>query len=259
MAERAADGKIQTTQWEDIQYKHGNKVGRYATHELEICAQKLAERHIDAPLETHNRLRERLRDAAERGQRGEEVNEDLVDEDPEMAQAVLDGEDDEDEILERFRAARRREMLEQQATNCFGRVKPISGASYVQEITEASAQHIVVGVLAEHNNEGCLDLLPLMDQVAQRHMDVKFVTCKSTEAIPNFPAKHLPCVVVYRAGQLVAQLTGMEPWCRKGITKPTLETVMDNLRKLQVLPQLEESDEEADPYLLKSTKMAVKY
>eukprot|EP00757_Euglenozoa_sp_SAG-D1_P001970 gene1970-1992_t len=28
---RTSDGKIRTTEWEDIQYKHGNRIGKYHT------------------------------------------------------------------------------------------------------------------------------------------------------------------------------------------------------------------------------------
>lgn len=255
MALRHADGKVYTTEWEEIQYKHGNKVGQYMDKELQIVAQKLAERHIDAPLETHDKVRERVRDMQMRGH-GDVVDESLVDEDHDMAREIVEGEDDEEFIMQRYRAARLKQMQELQQTHRFGRLKPINGASYVQEITDASKDATVVGVLAEQKHEGCNDLASHLEQIAASHPDIKFVTCKSTEAIPNFPQKHLPCVVIYSKGQLTAQVTGMEPWCRTGTTKPTLETVTDGLRRLKVLPPLEESDEDTEEQsFVKGSKM----
>src|SRR3989338_7865747 len=120
MAERTADNRIRTTEWEEIQYKHGNKVGQYERREMEIVAQKLADRHIDAPLESHDKTREAMRD---RQLRGHEDAEDLYDEDKQMAEEILDGEDDEDEIIMRHRRARMKALEDAQSQNRFGRIR----------------------------------------------------------------------------------------------------------------------------------------
>ena len=241
MTERTADNRIRTTEWEEIQYKHGNKVGQYERRELEIVAQKLADRHIDAPLETHDKIREAMR---ERDERGHEGQEDLYDEDRDMAEAVIEGEDDEDEIINRYRLARLKAMQDAQAQNRFGRVKTIKGHNYIQEITEASADADVVGALIEDNHDGCLDLMRIFETLAAKHPHIKFVACKSTEAIPNFPQKHLPCVVVYSQKALQHQVTSMDPWCRVGTKKATEESVEHALRKMEVLPPLEREEDE---------------
>ncbi len=277
MCERTADHRIRTTEWEEIQYKHGNKIGQYEHRELEIVAQKLADRHADAPLVTHDAVRERARERQERnyvsarnddddddddgdddgGDAGtgkatkssrsgaggaSRVCEDLVDEDRDMAAAALEGEDDEEDILRRFRAARVKALQEQAARDRFGRVRAINGASYITEITQASGECWVVGALVEQNDAGCLDLLDVLEAVAARHPHIKFVTCKSTEAIPNFPRKHLPCVVMYSGGAMQAQVTGMEPWCKAGGTKPSVDTVETGLRRYRVLPPKESAE-----------------
>lgn len=260
MAERTADNRIRTTEWEEIQYKHGNKVGQYERREMEIVAQKLADRHIDAPLETHDRVREAMRD---REQRGHDGAEDLYDEDKHMAAEILDGEEDEDEIIMRHRRARMKALEEAQAQNRFGRIRAIKGHSYISEITEASANAFVVAALVEDNHEGCLDLLHVLEHLAAKYAHIKFVCCKSTEAIPNFPQKHLPCVVVYSGGALQHQVTSMDPWCRTGSKKPSVETVEAALRKMGVLPPLddeEEDNEEKDSrWLAKGGKNLVTY
>lgn len=259
MAERTADNRIRTTEWEEIQYKHGNKVGQYERREMEIVAQKLADRHIDAPLESHDNIREAMRD---RQLRGHEDAEDLYDEDKQMAEEILGGEDDEDEIIMRHRRARMKALEEAQSQNRFGRIRAIKGHNYISEITEASANAFVVAALVEDNNEGCLDLLQVLESVAAKYPHIKFVCCKSTEAIPNFPQKHLPCVVVYSGGALQHQVTSMDPWCRTGTKKPSVESIEHALRKMEVLPPLEQDDEETDDKnsrWLKGGKSVVSY
>ncbi|EPY27682.1 hypothetical protein AGDE_04367 [Angomonas deanei] len=55
-------------------------------------------------------------------------------------------------------------------------------------------------------------MLKIMQTVAQKHPDVKFVSIVSTEAIPNFPDKHVPCVLLYHKRELVRQMTTLDPW-----------------------------------------------
>jgi hypothetical protein len=252
MTENRADQFIRTTEWEDIQYKHGNKVGRYATHELEIMAQNIARRHEDTTLEAYDPNRERVADKLDRGGYEDEarVRHQLATRDGNASDSDDSGPglDDDDDALTRFRERRLQAMREQQERNVFGALRSISGASYIAEITEASAQHWVVAAMVEPGHPGCEALISVFSELSRKHRDTKFVACLVREAIPNFPPKHLPCVVIYHSGAMQHQTTGMEPWVPvaqlgKPGAMPTAGSVERKLRQFEVLPPNEDDSD----------------
>ena len=231
--ERQANGRIRTTEWEDIQYKHGNKVGKYQTHELELLAQKLADANPNIQLQAYDANEERVRDKLERGGY-----------DAENPQSLDDVQSDEDDdALAAFRRKRMMELKQQQATHVFGVVRHINGADYVAEITEGSANCWVVGAMIETGHEDCEALLQILRQVASRHRDVKFVSLLAKEAVAKLPAKMLPCVVFYYKGTLMKQLTELTAW--KQGKELSIESVERCLGRAGVL-QLDEEDNDKD-------------
>lgn len=251
MVERTADQRIRTTEWEDIQYKHGNKVGRYREQELEILAQKIGDANPNVNLRAYNPEEERIRAKMERA--GFDAD---PDEQVRRAQAEdLAGGDDEDDFfgdddddaLAAFRAKRMNEIQKQAEKACFGRLIQISGTDYVKEITEASSSCWVIAVLMKLGHEECDALIEVFSKVARREREIKFVSVLAKEAIPNFPAKHLPCVLFYHNGAMVKQTTGMEPWTEDGkLATLTPQTVDAQLRRSGVLRSEDDDDEIAD-------------
>lgn len=203
--ERSADNRIRTSEWEDVQYKYGNRVGKYATQELEILAQKIADKNQNTCLEAYDPNAERVRDKLARG--GFECAEGQEEE----VQAILDS-DDEDEALAAIRQRRLVELQRQKACERFGVLRQVPGTSYVAEVTDSSVATWVVAALVKPAHSACEALLSVLRSVAQRHAAVKFVSLISTEAIPNFPDRHLPCVLLYKEKELKKQVTGMEEW-----------------------------------------------
>ena len=238
MVERTADARIRTTEWEDIQYKHGNRVGQYRDREHEILAQKLVDRTKDALWATYDPTAERVTDKLERG--GYEHPEHVASEAAARgSDSDGDDDDDEDDFLAQYRAQRRAKLEEQVARNAFGRLRRIAGATYVAEITEASRGGAwVVAVLVEDGDAVCDQLLASLDSVAAEHASVKFVHMVAIEAIPNFPKKQVPLTLLYRDGKVQDQVI-REDW-GKTLSKETVQRV---LCRYGVLPRDEEPDE----------------
>lgn len=232
--ERSADNRIRTTEWEDVQYRYGNRVGKYQTHEVEILAQQLGDMHEDDALKAYDPDEERVAAKMERG--GYE----MVDSKKEGVAAVADS-DDEDDALAAIRRKRLQELQQRQANERFGTLRHVAGSDYVKEVTEASVQNWVVAVLIKPGNSECEALLTVMRSVAQRQREVKFVSMVSVEAIPTFPDRHLPCVLMYHDKILKNQITLLDPWKdRKELNVATVERA---LQRCGVLKR-DESDED---------------
>lgn len=233
--ERSADNRIRTTEWEDVQYKYGNRVGKYETHELEILAQKIADKNQDTCLTAYDPHAEKVADKLERG--GYEC-----DNAASADVAAIEDPDDEDDALAAFRRRRLLELQQQQAKERFGVLRHIPGADYVAEVTEGSAACWVVAVLIKPGHSDCEALLTVLRTVAQRQRTVKFVSMISTEAIPNFPDRHLPCVLLYSNKELRKQVTNLEEWMQK--KQLNVGTAEQLLSRYGVLPR-NENDESA--------------
>jgi hypothetical protein len=226
--ERTADNRIRTTEWEDVQYKYGNRVGKYETHELEILAQKIADKNQNTCLVAYDPHAEKVSDKLERG------GYDCEEEDAKDVEAVVDS-DDEDDALAAIRRRRMLELQRQSASERFGVLRHVAGADYVAEVTEASVTCWVVAVLVKPGNGDCEALLTVLRTVAQRHKAVKFVCLISTDAIPNFPDRHLPCVLLYKDKTLKKQVTNLDEWIlKKQLNVGTAEQL---LSRYGVLPR----------------------
>ncbi|AIN98651.1 hypothetical protein LPMP_240160 [Leishmania panamensis] len=230
--ERTANQRIRTTEWEDVQYRYGNRVGKYETHELQILAQKIADTNQNACLTVYDPHAEKVEAKLERGgyERDEGRKEDGTD-------LIVDS-DNEDEALAVIRRRRVMELQQQRATERFGVLRHIPGADYVAEVTEASSTCWVVAVLIKPGHSDCEALLAVLRTVAQRRRSVKLVSIISTEAIPNFPDRHLPCVLLYKDKELKKQVTGLADWqAQRALNVATVEQA---LSRNGVLPRIED-------------------
>eukprot|EP01062_Namystynia_karyoxenos_P069270 TRINITY_DN64798_c0_g1_i1.p1 TRINITY_DN64798_c0_g1~~TRINITY_DN64798_c0_g1_i1.p1 ORF type:complete len:287 (+),score=128.17 TRINITY_DN64798_c0_g1_i1:87-863(+) len=224
---RTASNDIVTTEWEDVQYKFGNKVGKYATQEEEIKQQKLMKSLVDDIIENYDPLEHRT---------AEELDQ-MLEEDGRA-------DDDEDAVI-RYRRQRRQEMLEQQRGQRHGSVRHITKPEYVNEVSKAGEGVWVVVVLVEEGHEQSDALRRACTEAAERNPTVKFVTIRSTDAIENFPRKHLPTVLLYINGEMRKQIVGSEAW---GGLHPSAEQVEGALRRFGPLADTraahkEESDD----------------
>ncbi|GET88860.1 hypothetical protein, conserved [Leishmania tarentolae] len=235
--ERTADQRIHTTEWEDVQYRYGNRVGKYQTHELEILAQQLADRNQNTCLNAYDPHAEKVAAKLERG--GYEHDEDGEEE----GRSCIVNSDDEDEALAAIRRRRLMELQRQKAMERFGVLRHIPGADYVQEVTEASSMSWVVAALIKPGHSNCEALLTVLRTVAQRHRSVKIVSMIYTEAIQNFPEGLLPCVLLYKDKELRKQITGLGDWqAQKKLSVASVEQI---LSRNGALPPIEEDEMDA--------------
>lgn len=241
MVERQAEARIRTTEWEDIQYKHGNRVGKYRDNEMEILAQKLADANPNIQLRAYDPVAEKVKEKMERGGYDVDTNdvEDMVDKD--------DMGDDDDDALAVFRQRRMAEMQKLKETHVFGVVTHVPGSDYIKEVTEGSAKSWVVAILTMLGNEDSENLLQIMRQVASRNRDVRFVSMIAQEAIPKFPAKHVPCVLLYKDGVMQQQTTGLEQWQeRKEVTLASVEKALQGFGVIHREEYVRDDEEDRD-------------
>lgn len=151
--------------------------------------------------------------------------------------AELDDLEDEfaEDVLESYRDKRLAELKMRQQRERFGSVRNIGQTEYKQEVSEADIW--VVVHLFVFGKPECQLLNLCMDKVAARFRDVKFLRIVSTEAIPNYPDKNCPTLLVYHNGEIKSQTVGlttlgglkMTPDClewelaRQGVVKTELD------------------------------------
>ena len=99
----------------------------------------------------------------------------------------------------------------------FGRLVELRGSDFVSEVTHASRQHCVVAHLYSSLQPACRQLSALLaSSVAPRFPTTKFVDIVAQEAIPNYPARLTPTLLIYRDGDLAAQIVGADQFTGGG-------------------------------------------
>lgn len=169
------------TEWEDILIKHGI---------------------MEAPpvVPTEDELQS---EAAER-----ELQRDAL---ADKSLAELDAlEDDVDEkTLKAYREKRLEELREAAKRNRFGSFQTISQTEYSSEVTQAGPGVWVVIHLFAPKTE-CQLLDQCMAKLAPKFKAVKFLRIASNDAIPNYPDKNCPTLLIYKEGDVKMQQIGLE-------------------------------------------------
>lgn len=266
--QRTADNPrhLHTTEWEDIQYQFGNRVGKYETHEEEILWRKaskdpaVSNRNL-AIYDPKKEKSEYFRYCMDEGSSSadEETSSDeeetkgevesvLDQKDTKKVTTDITEEEDESSVLEKIRKKRLDELkkgLLETAVNA-GCLRSVSGSAYVKEVTEESVRFWVVAILVQPGESNCEALLSAMRTVAQRQRAVKFVSMVYTEVVgPTFPVQHLPCVLLYRHGKMQQQLTGPDHW--KVRREMNCDQIEKTLRFFGVLSSEDDESEKEGP------------
>jgi hypothetical protein len=177
----------QSTEWDDIQRRLGNLP----------AAEKPAPPAAFAPVAEPAR---RVAAAAELDGRDAAELEGLED------------ELEEDRFLENYRAARLAELRAgagAPAAPRFGSLEPLRGADFLREVSRAPPGVWVVTHLAQDSAPGCGAVDGCLAELAARYPATKFLRAVSTDVIPRYPDAHLPTVLLYKDGRLVATLAGL--------------------------------------------------
>eukprot|EP00735_Rhodelphis_limneticus_P013261 TRINITY_DN685_c0_g1::TRINITY_DN685_c0_g1_i1::g.28875::m.28875 TRINITY_DN685_c0_g1::TRINITY_DN685_c0_g1_i1::g.28875 ORF type:complete len:242 (+),score=60.57,sp/Q5RB77/PDCL3_PONAB/38.76/9e-39,Phosducin/PF02114.11/5.5e-13,Thioredoxin/PF00085.15/0.0098,EF-1_beta_acid/PF10587.4/0.26 TRINITY_DN685_c0_g1_i1:65-727(+) len=185
------------TEWETIQRRMGNLPPK----EVEISQDTIAELAEQAA-QNYDPLKNKSLD---------QLN-DMMDDDL--------GSDDEKE-LEAYRQQRIREMKEKAAKARYGGLTHIRATDYKDEVNCGDVY--VVVLLYQHSNPDCEIMEASLAPLSRKFRDVKFLAIKSTDAIPNYPDKLLPTVLVYHQNDIVKQYVGLGEFGGKRMTPGDVE------------------------------------
>eukprot|EP00884_Botryococcus_braunii_P007292 jgi/Botrbrau1/16564/Bobra.0262s0002.1 len=184
----------ETTQWDDIQVKYGNKAPPEQVSKAEPFAP---------------RVEGVTKDGEWLQQQSEAELEDLEDD-------FMD-----DPILEKIRKDRLEELKAQQAQKSTGGLKKISVDNFVQEVTKGSKDCTVVlylykdkmvlpPTLLVYKLAQCAEVAASLDQLSKEYPGTKFLKMISTECIPKYPDTSLPTILVYRSKKVALTLAGTD-------------------------------------------------
>lgn len=132
----------------------------------------------------------------------------------------------DDRALAAYREQRLAELkAEAAARRRFGDLRPMSASEWTKEVTEASEECRVV-VLMEHAGDAPSDALAeCLVAIAKRCPRTKFVRVPATDAVPRYPQRLCPTVIVYHKGDVVQNIAGRELAVFGGAKRLTPESV----------------------------------
>ena len=156
--------------------------------------------------------------------------------------AGKDGKDDDDESIDddeeedyafmaSYREKRISEMIlkskskrEEHAKKTFGGVRRIERDEWTTEVTSSSYEIPVVVLLVKENNAACDRLEKIVEDLADKYRTkTKFVRADATEIIPNYPERNTPTIILYRNGDVVENIVGIEQFGgRNGVNSETV-------------------------------------
>ena len=189
-----------TTEWDDAQRRIGNlpPLESSAGEEEHMTALQTA---AELPMEK----KPSVVDAASSKENGEEDGVARL-----QAEADEDAQHQDQEELNRLRMQRLDELKgNRQAEVRFGAVAPLTHADYKREVCEAGNGVGVVVFLSKAKGHYLSSyMLVILEKLARKFGDVKFLNIESTECIPNYPDANLPTLLLYRDDDLLGQCVG---------------------------------------------------
>ena len=136
------------------------------------------------------------------------------------------GDDNDDNELARLRAERLDELKGGSGSRepRFGTVAPLSREDYKKEVNEAGDGVGVVVFLSKSKGHYLSSYtLVLLEQLARKFSDVKFLRIESTDCIPGYPDGNLPTLLIYRDDELLRQCTGPSAFGGKSFSIDSVE------------------------------------
>ena len=188
MSERFADGRIITTDWEDVQYRFGNKVGQYVDHTGAILKQKESN---DAENFAVFHRKSSLYDLSS------------------------------DEELTEIRN-KRKATLASRAPK-FLHISETTYDDYIQNVTERSAQQQVLLIVYKFENTDCMHLMQILDAIAEDYMEnTNLVRILLDNSGLQLSDTQLPCVVHYVNRAVVDTYFGNQTWGGSAISRKSV-------------------------------------
>lgn len=89
----------------------------------------------------------------------------------------------------------------------------------------------------------CQLLQQKLVNLAKKYPETKFVKIRSEEAIPNYPDKNLPTLLIYHKSDIINQFIGLKPFGGENMTEKTLEAQLQKIGAIKG-PKNDEEEEE---------------
>jgi len=144
-------------------------------------------------------------------------------------------EDDvEEDILASYRRKRIEELKAAKKTAKFGDVRHVDRSSFVEQVTDASAngQWVLVFLYVD-SSTACQYLMQPWAEAARRFPAVKFMRGVASEIMPDFPDASTPFVLVYHNGECEKQIKGIEEWGGAQCNVSCVEWVLSSFGALE--------------------------
>ena len=156
-------------------------------------------------------------------------------------------ENDEDaEFLKNYHAQRMAEFKSNIPRKMFGSVVELNTNNFVMHVERESDDCIVIVHLYEPEIIACRVLNQTLPSLASMYQYDKFCTMNVNEADPNFDRIGLPCILVYKKGQLTHTFTRLNDeipgWTSNG--RVSLQDLEEFLQIQEVLKERTNDDVE---------------
>lgn len=86
-------------------------------------------------------------------------------------------------------------------------VRLITKAQWQKEVTDAGETYVLIHMFQE-GDKLCQKLHEQHSSIARRHPTIKCLRIIATDAVPNYPAKNIPTLLLYHRSDPVDQLVG---------------------------------------------------
>lgn len=210
MATLGTGGKKESTEWDDILRKKG------------IIPEKTAEELAE------EQLKEIVEETVEAYDPHESKSVRQLDEDLE------DADSEEERILQSYRERRLQQMKQDAMRVKYGPgVKFISAADWKLEVTKAPEDVYIIVHLFQQGIEACELIDTRLSELSAKFRTTKFVKCKASDAIKNYPDEKCPTVLVYKAGSVLKQFVGLKAFAPSVPTTDDVEWALSRLSAVE--------------------------
>jgi len=227
--------KTKQTEWDEVQKKFG---GNFVKEEEEV---KEDEQRKGTP---RTMKKEETMNAIFEHERDDENDEN-------------DEDEEELEFMKSYREKRIAEMIfmqkeekedeKEEKNNNFiwNEYINVSHEQWTKEVTEVSHSHPVLVLLTKENSKACYLLERVMEDVARtyRTSRTKFRRAEARDIIPNYPERNVPTLILYRNGDVVENIVGIEQF--GGMNGVNTETVRRRVRMKSDEFLMDRGEEEA--------------
>ena len=165
-------------------------------------------------------------------------------------------EEDEEEFMKSYREKRISEMMmmqkeekdeKEEKNNNFRNeyVMHVSREQWTKEVTLISHSNPVLVLLTKENSKACYPLERVMEDVAREYRTsrTKFRRAEARDIIPNYPERNVPTLILYRNGDVVENIVGIEQF--GGMNGVNTETVRRRVRMKSDEFLMDRGEEEA--------------